>query len=315
VDHQLPVHFVKDPLSFTESSNQVDLDTAKGCLRLYLCRTDQLARSKDELRTQLVASQAGTRALSWYLNSGNHEDVAPMHFRFLDGVIFSIVAEGSTSFLWDMFMLSDPYKRMSRADVEKIGTRDLMSPHSKGFLFVPFIEAQAFWSTGPNMMNEPLQSFHTAQLDPVLGSVINGSYQWLVKNLTIADKSSINIRNYERFVRNIPNYRATSPDFFKDLDMGVFELMHPTHPDPRKLLRIFHDAVWDSQTMQKLERISRQRLERVSRGLMHHCRHAGEMTEARFVADSVEAILRRKRSSTTTSRPGELHERSHPEDD
>jgi hypothetical protein len=165
------------------------------------------------------------------------------------------------------------------------------------------------------MMNEPLQSFHTAQLDPVLGSRMNDSYTWLVKNLTVADKSSINIGNYERFVRNIPNYRVTDPDIYKDFDMGVFELMHPTHPDPRKLLRIFHDAVRDSQTMQKLERMSRQRLDSISRRLMHHCRRAGEMTEARFVADSVEAILRRKRSSTTTSRPGELHDRSRPEDD
>jgi hypothetical protein len=60
----LPVQFVKDPLSFAESSDHIDVATAGICLRLHFCYTNQQARSKEDLRAQLAASQAGTRVLS-----------------------------------------------------------------------------------------------------------------------------------------------------------------------------------------------------------------------------------------------------------
>jgi hypothetical protein len=300
---QLPIHLVKEPLSFAESSDHTDVATASECLRLHFYRTNQQARSKEDLRKQLAASQAGTRALSWYLNSEHHKDIKPSHTYFLSTIVFGVVAEGSTSFLWEMINLRDYNERIDSSSDP--GTYHLMSGGTKTLLLHHLIQAQAFWSTESSMFNEPLESFHTAHLDPELKTCVSRLYLWLVKCLTLADKAGIDVGSYDRFVENIPSYVIRDHQNDKDLDIGFLELVHPTHPDPRKLLRFFHDAVRDRQKMQRLESTPSERIKRLSIRLVHHCHRAGETTEARFVANKVEALLRRKSLSTATSRPVE----------
>lgn len=302
----LPVQFVKDPLSFAESSDHIDVATAGICLRLHFCYTNQQARSKEDLRAQLAASQAGTRVLSWFLNSEYHKDMKTSHLTLLKTIAFGVVAEGSTSFLWEMLMLSHDYKRID--GTSDVGTYDLMSLGSKIVLLMSLLEAQAFWSMGSNKFNKPLESFHKAQLEPSLRSTASQPYRWLVKCLTLADKTGIDVGRYERFVENIPNYEIRGPVFDRDLETGFLQLVHPTRPDPRKLLQIFHDAVQNRETMQQLEDMSSERLKRLSRRLVYHCHHAGETTEARFVVNTITALLHRKLSSPPTSGPVDARE-------
>jgi len=202
-----------------------------------------------------------------------------------------------------MFNLRDYNERIDSSSDP--GTYHLMSRGTKALLLHSLIQAQAFWSTGSSMFNEPLESFHIARLDPELRTFATTPYHWLVKCLTLADKAGIDVGSYDRFVENIPNHGIRDHQSDEDLDIGFLELVNPTHPDPRKLLRGFHDAVRDRQKMRRLEGMSSGRIKRFSIRLVHHCHRTGETTEARFVANTVEALLRRKPLSTATSRPVE----------
>lgn len=69
-------------------SDRTDISTAQSCLQLYLSRSNQRAQNREVLRTQIMASQAGTRGLSWHLNSTSHGQMMLSDMRFLDLVIF-----------------------------------------------------------------------------------------------------------------------------------------------------------------------------------------------------------------------------------
>jgi hypothetical protein len=67
------------------------------------------------------------------------------------------------------------------------------------------VEAQAYWTTEPNMFNEPLESFLTAWCT---GIPTSGAYCWLVGNMPHIDKTGIDIASYDEFLKTTANYRV-----------------------------------------------------------------------------------------------------------
>lgn len=87
--------------------------------------------------------------------------------RFLDLVIFCLVAEGSTPFLWELLNISHPNLGSKVSSENR--SLDLSSSQVKILVLRQLLKAQTYWSTGKNVFNEPLETFLTARLNPMLG--------------------------------------------------------------------------------------------------------------------------------------------------
>jgi hypothetical protein len=271
-------------------SDRTDISTAQSCLQLYLSRSKQRAQNREVLRTQIMASQAGTRGLSWHLNSTSHGQMKLSDMRFLDLVIFCLVAEGSTPFLWELLNISHPNLGSKVSSENR--SLDLSSSQVRILVLRQLLKAQTYWSTGKNVFNEPLETFLTARLNPMLGEQINSPYGWLNSALILADKSGIHIGHYEESVGNIPDYGLNDLVIDRNFDRGYLELMHPTRPNPRRMLRLFRSAAYDRQSINSLHGISIKRFWELSIRLAQHCYHAGETADAESVIEISKAILR-----------------------
>jgi hypothetical protein len=153
------------------------------------------------------------------------------------------------------------------------------------------IETQAFWCTETtNMFNEPLKSFNTARRDSPK-TPIAGAYNWLVGNMTVADKTGIDVASYDEFVQGTRHYRLTNATQ-KYLEKGYLALMHPTGPDPEMLLDFFCNAALEAERLEILKVNSPSRFKFLAMRLAQHCHRGGNTADARAVVDNALDVLR-----------------------
>jgi hypothetical protein len=205
------------------------------------------------------------------------------------GMAFCVVGEGSTSFWWEMSGPEHaPTERGDTANAEKDFDRRMA--HSwKNTLLRNLIEAQAYWSTATNMFNEPLASFNMARRQAEFRFPISGAYTWLMRNLPPADKTGIDVESYDEFRAGVVGYMEG--DDRATLNNGYLELMHPTRPDPSRLLDVFCDPE-ESERVQILVQESPAVSKFLATRLAQHCERVGKTSEARAVIDNAERVLR-----------------------
>ena len=95
----------EDPLlAFADCPGCVDttIVTASACLRLYVACTKQQAVSRKDFRNRLMDSQAGSKALSWFLRMGHHESLESIDLGLLSAMTFCIVGGHSTHIWWEL---------------------------------------------------------------------------------------------------------------------------------------------------------------------------------------------------------------------
>jgi hypothetical protein len=315
VEAQIPTHLQGNLLlAFTDYSGRIDTATAHACLRMYIIRSEQRAgSSRENFRDQLEEDQAGAIALSWFLNSGHHEQMESLNVGLVNAIAFCIVGGRSTSLWWDLIKSSmSPNLPGSAADSDRHRLRAALQRWNNTLLRA-LIETQAFWCTETtNMFNEPLRSFNTARRDFPMAPIA-GAYTWLVGHMTVADKTGIDVASYDEFVQGTRHYRLTNTTQ-KYLDKGYLALAHPTKPDPEMMFDFFCNAALEAERLEILKVISPTRFKFMAMILAQHCHRAGRTADARAVVDSAVDVLHRgrrlsKSESAIVRKEGRLHKR------
>jgi len=295
----IPTHLQEDPLlAFKDSPGCVDTTTANACLRLYIVRTKQRAVSREDFRNRLEDTQAGIKALSWFLSSGHHENLESIDVGLLNATCFCIVGGHSTSIWWELpGCKHEPFANTPNSDP---GLVALTTRRWKSALLRGLIETQAYWSTGTNMFNEPLESF--LEVDGHKGNKsISAAYSWMLGNMTFADKTGIDVGKYDDFFARTFEYKGLDRTDGL-IDKGCLELMHPTRPNPKRLLGLFCDSARELLRKEALDMKSPLRFKLLSVTLAQHVNRTGNTTAARAVVKSAMEILRRgRRPSDYTS--------------
>lgn len=144
------------------------------------------------------------------------------------------------------------------------------------------------------MFNEPLVSFNAAYK---LRIPISGAYSWLISQMTVAEKTGIDIKSYDEFMANVVGYRVNNSDLGM-LDDGYLELMHPARPEQRRLLDFFCDPAREPERVRILGLATPARFKFLGMRLTQHCHRVGNTADARVVIDAAEGVLRRQSQSS-----------------
>ena len=297
-----PLH--EDPLlAFADCPGCVDttIVTASACLRLYVARTKQQAVSRKDFRNRLMDSQAGSKGLSWFLRMGHHESLESIDLGLLSAMTFCIVGGHSTHIWWELVESNFTHEPSSNRTPD-LDLTALTRHRWRRLLLRNLVEAQAYWSEGTNMFNEPLESFLRVALTNRSRHPMSGAYAWLVGNMTFSDKRGIDVGSYDEFCATTIGYGLQSTS--RLFDKGCLELTHPKRPNPRTLLEFFCDAARESQRRDILDEMSAVRFKLSIKTLAHHLHCVGNMTDARAVVDSAVNILRRGRQPSSIALRG-----------
>ena len=301
LETKVPAHLQEDPLSpFRTESDRIDVATTNLCLRLYVVRSVEQAGGREGLRSRLKETQAGTRALSWFIGSGYHMHAESAVMGLIAATAFCMVGQGSTSLWWELLMLKHVPKYSGKTSAPSHTVDWLMSHEWRNMLLRSLIEAEAYWSTG-NTFNGPLESFFTAKRNREWPCT-SGSHKWLVGNMTFADKTGIDLEKYDEFTANVSIHVTARAE----LDKGSLELMHPVHPSPNTLLSCFNGAAHDQQKQEVLDDMSYNRLRLLSIKFVQHLHHAGKTAHARAVVRRAWKALKKKRGSAVRTNDGFL---------
>lgn len=173
---RIPAHLQFDPLlSFTEFSDSTDFATAHACLRLCTSRLHNQAENREDPRDQLVESQAGVKALSWYLETGQHEKAESIDVGLIAAMALCIVVEGLTSVWWELMKSEHVVQSFgAKANRNREFIR-VMAHRWHNCLLRGLVEAQAYWTTETNMFNETLNTFFTASRYSKLRIPVSGA--------------------------------------------------------------------------------------------------------------------------------------------
>lgn len=120
IEARVPEHLRQEPLKFIDEPDALDLPLAGDCMQLYLYRLidDTIRRvgPSDDLWNQsfdpsafracLINDAAGAKALSWLLNTANHDSIeSTFGIKFIQATALCLVGEGRTDVWWDMLKI------------------------------------------------------------------------------------------------------------------------------------------------------------------------------------------------------------------
>ena len=164
----MPEHLRKEPLEFIDEPDAFDLPLAGDCIKLYLYRlmdrTIRRERPSDDLWNQsfdpsafracLIHDAAGARTLSWLLNTANYDSTeSTFGIKFIQATAFCLVGEDRTDVWWDMLKIQHAPKPTKDTAVLN---QKYHSIRWSDAWFTAILEAQTFWTTQQNRLNEPL---------------------------------------------------------------------------------------------------------------------------------------------------------------
>lgn len=165
------------------------------------------------------------------------------------------------------------------------------------------IEAQAYWSSEANMLNEPLASFLKAWRARY--AQMSGATTWLAGHLPVIDKKGIDVGLYDDFIEINTRFKKGGPIGLKEI--GYLKLTHPKHPDAILLLGLFCYKAQESERRAVLDKMSPLRFEALGSELLQHCYNAGKRSDAMAVAKSAVEILHRRRQSPDNKSGSRFH--------
>lgn len=277
---------------FTPSFSGADVATARACLLLHLSRAGQVSRDKGGIQQHLLASQAGVKALAWFLGTGKHEQVESIDLILINAMAFCVVGEGASHHWWDLLKIKHAPTIPCGTAVPDSHSVHLAAYKWKDVLSRSFLEAQAYWTTEANMYSEPLESYLHVMRDRVAypNVSISASFHWLIDNLTCADKTGLDIEAHDEFIAHSTRYKLIKCANGLGI-VGYLQLMHPTNPRAELLLRLFRDAENDAEKMEILQKKSLIGLKLMASRLAQHCYRTGDSTAADQVIDITLGVL------------------------
>lgn len=171
IEARVPEHLRSEPLKpFTGYAHTLDLALVGDCMQLYLYRLLDHTLGRDKLsghlwdqtydlstfRACLINDDAGAKALSWLLHSGEVDRIeATINIRSMQAITLCLVGEGRTDVWWDMLKIQHTAKRGIDATVHE----KPLSSRWCSMWFTSILEAKTFWATGPSKFNDPLTTF------------------------------------------------------------------------------------------------------------------------------------------------------------
>ena len=207
IEAQLPKHLRQEPLkAFTDDTHALDLALTRQCIQLYVYRLMErtLGREalrmrlwdqgldKGEFRACLSNDHAGAKALSWFLNSANHDRIETTYDpKLIQAIAFCLVGEGKNDIWWDMLKIQHaPKPSISESAISDARYR---STRWMNTWLVAVLEAQTFWANEQSAYNERLVTFNEVtrfNVERPHGSriAVTGAYGWLMARLPFATK-------------------------------------------------------------------------------------------------------------------------------
>ena len=311
IEARVPEHLRQEPLKFTDDSDVLDPSLAGDCMRLYLYRlmdrTIRRERPSDDLweqpfdasafRACLINDNAGAKALSWLLNTANHESIeSTFGSRFIQATAFCLVGERRTDLWWDMLKIQHAPKPTK--DTAMLGQR-YHSIRWSGTWVTAILEAQAFWTTERNRLNEPLATLlevlRLNRRERTGGAPIPTLHamQWFRTKLPIYDTRHIDAEAWDAFAEYQLKFRRNEPQetLFRQ---ALLQFVHPVNRRADPLLAWLRHSESDESEMQILIRMAKYFLQRIMLRLTQYCYNNGRMTDVRWTIGLFHRIRRER---------------------
>ncbi|KAM0711758.1 hypothetical protein Q7P35_001126 [Cladosporium inversicolor] len=152
----------------------------------------------------LINDDAGAKALSWLLNSANHDSIeSTFGIKFIQATAFCLVGEGRTDVWWDMLNIQHAPKPTK--DTTFLNEKYRAMRWYNAWL-TAILEARAFWTTERNRFNEPLATlqeviqFNREERTREKMIAVAGGFHWLETKLPYFDTRHINAEAWDVFV-------------------------------------------------------------------------------------------------------------------
>ena len=323
IEAKLPEDLARDPLKpFTDNPEALDYKHARDCMQLYLYRLMESTTGRDRLsghfldqtydlsafRARLMKDHAGEKALSWLLNPARFKGVETIFdVKFIQATAFCLVGEGVSDVWWDMLKMQ--HTLTSTKTFTALG-RDNSQMRWYSAWFTSIMEAQAFWTTEQNRLNEPLATFHeVVRLNWTERSnetkiPITAAVRWFLAKLPYYDTRHINVEDWDSFYQTALRYLGTE-QLTSRFQFAVLKLKHPTRPSADPLLNILRRVKSDEEAMQQLASMDRGGFDLTVRNLVQFCYSTGSMTDVKRIIKFYHS-LQRQRNTLDSPDAGEM---------
>lgn len=300
----MPEDLARDPLKpFTDNRDALDLTLARDCLQLYLYRMMERTTGRDRLsghfldqnldvsafRERLMKDNAGAKALSWLLHSTKHEQIETVFdIKFIQATTCCLVGEGKTDIWWDMLKIQHTPKQ---ANITTMLHRKYRQVAWYDAWFTAIMEAQAFWATGKNRLNDSLATFlEVVRLNREERTFetripIAGAINWLNAKLPYHDTRHINVEAWDSFCSKASEYFGGEGPFPTRLTHAQMQLNHPANRSVDPLLDLLRRSEFDEEAMRWLGSMNRGTLILIVRKMVQFCYSAGRMNDVRWTLD------------------------------
>jgi hypothetical protein len=251
---------------------------------------DELRKRLDfeELQKRLGDDNAGTKALSWLLQAGQHEQLeSTSNMNFFNAAAWCIVGEGKTDFWWDLMTIQHVPKLLGDIAVSETQYNRM---RWQNVLLNSLFDAQLFWPSGSSAWDAPVASFlkvlrinSAKQSGRQLMSVV-GAHGWLAGHLpfdlSTRDRRAINVDHWDAHAAFTKRYHTNVEErLYKS---SLLDLTHPTDPNVDSSLEFYRKAETSTEVMQFATRIAGGRFLRVCKHLVYQCHHQGRTADARW---------------------------------
>jgi hypothetical protein len=139
---ELPERLRRQPLAIFDEPG-ADITLAQRCLEVHVTRVHADPRiSKDRVRQQLKESDAGRKALTWYIRSDLHNRLGVDQYHNLFRLFtHCLVAQGLVEVVWTWLSID-------QAQVQHQAAHQRVQGRWKAVLLASLVEAEVFWQKG-----------------------------------------------------------------------------------------------------------------------------------------------------------------------
>jgi hypothetical protein len=253
-------------------------------------------------RACLIDDDAGAKALSWLLHSGEVDRIeATFNIRFMQAITLCLVGEGKTDVRWDMPKTQHTPRRGKDATVHEKS----LSTRWCSVWFTSILEAKTFLATGPSRSNDPLATFlevirfNREERTRITMIPITGAAAWLVKKLTSYDKRHIDVETWDAFAEFLMRYRGTVHCNSR-FTHALLKLVHPSHRSAGPLITFLRHSSFDGKEWQWMARMPKGYRNLITMNLLQCCYENGRMADVRWMIDFHRQWQRQQEHSPET---------------
>lgn len=201
---------------------------------------------------------AGAKALSWLLNTANHDSIeSTFGIKFIQATALCLVGESRTDVWWDMLKIQHAPKPTK--DTAMLSQKYHSLRWSSAW-FTAILEAQAFWTTQQNRLNEPLTTLlevsrlNLEERTGRTGIPIHGALNWIANKLPTYDSRHINAQAWDAFAELYLFWFRSTPQETR-FEYVFMQFMHPVNRCADPLLTWLRHSESDESAMQVLVRM------------------------------------------------------------